>query len=156
MPSATRRLAVAVTLTSTALAAAACGGGGSAGGPRHGSAAAAVRLVPQRIVHAPRNLRSIAQPQPGGTIWALAGGTSVGLFKISQATGHIEHSLSVSGAARSVAESAAGTLALALGSRSSGALQLISSRTTRTIKTVPLPAPARFVTAGSITRRSTC
>ncbi len=105
--------------------------------------------LPERIVHAPRHLLSIAQPQPGGTIWALAGGKSAGLFKIDQASGRVRASRSVSAAATSVAESASGTLALALGTRSSGALQLISSRTTKTIKTVPLPAPARFVTAGS-------
>ena len=58
-------------------------------------------------------------------------------------------SFSVSASARSVAESSPGILGLALGSRTSGALELLDGRTSKVITTVALPAPARYVTLGS-------
>lgn len=150
MSRATRRATAAIALTAAALAAAGCSGSGngSASGPRHGSAAAAVHLLPRHILHAPRNLLSIAQPQADGSLWALAGGKSRGLYKI-EPSGRVRRSLSVSGAAISVAESAGGVIALALGTANSGALELIGAKSAKRIKTVPLPAPARYVTAGT-------
>jgi DNA-binding beta-propeller fold protein YncE len=57
--------------------------------------------------------------------------------------------VSVSKAARSVAESSSGVIGLGLGTRSSGALELLDGHTGKVLKTVPLPAPARQVVVGS-------
>ena len=97
----------------------------------------------------PRSLLAAALPQPNGIMWALACPASAGLFNVDSATGKVSGSVSVSAAARSVAESTAGVVGLALGTRKSGALELLDGRTTRLIQTVPLPAPARQVVVGS-------
>ncbi len=55
----------------------------------------------------------------------------------------------MSKAARSVAETSTGIVGLAIGTNQSGALQLLDGSTTKVIKTVPLPAPAKDVTVGS-------
>ena len=111
---------------------------------------AAKRVVPQRIVQAPMSLRAAAPPQADGTMWALAGRATKGLFRFSAVDGKRIRSVPVSAAARSVAESDDGVLGLALGTRRSGALQLISARTTKAVRTVPLPAPAREVSASGV------
>jgi len=71
MPSATRRLAAAIALTSATLVAAGCGGGGSATGSGQAKTSRA-RLLPQQIVRAPRHVVSAAEPQSNGIIWTLA------------------------------------------------------------------------------------
>jgi DNA-binding beta-propeller fold protein YncE len=95
-------------------------------------------------------------------VWALAGSPSTGLFDISSASGQMMGSVSVSNSARSVAVSSAGTIAVALGTGGSGALELLDGRTVKVVRVVALPAPARQVTAGSdgttfyvLTRRAT-
>src|ERR1017187_5643610 len=148
MPSATRRVAAAIALTSATLVAASCGGGGSATSSGQTKASRA-RLLPQQIVRAPRYVLSAAEPQSNGIIWTLAGKTSSGLYEIDPTSDRVMGSFSVSRAARSVAESSPGILGLALGSKTSGALELFDGRTSKVIKTVPLPAPARYVTLGS-------
>ena len=147
MPSATRRLAAVLALTSATLVAG-CGGGGSASGSGQATTSRA-RLLPQRIVRAPRYVVSAAEPQSNGIIWALAGRKGSGLYEIDPTSDRVMGSFSVSASARSVAESSPGILGLALGSHTSGALELFDGRTSKVIKTVPLPAPARYVTVGS-------
>jgi DNA-binding beta-propeller fold protein YncE len=148
MPSATRRLAAAIALTSATLVAAGCGGGGSATGSGQAKTSRA-QLLPQQIVRAPRHVVSAAEPQSNGIIWTLAGSKSSGLYEIDPTSDRVMGSFSVSGAARSVAESSPGILGLALGSKTSGALELFDGRTSKVLKIVPLPAPARYVTLGS-------
>jgi hypothetical protein len=148
MPSARRRTAAAIALMSVTLPAACSGGGGSDATP-HARATAAVHLLPKRILRTPSNLVSVAAPQTNGILWALAGTQSAGLFQIDAQTGAEKASVSVSGAARSVAESSTGILGVALGTHRSGALELLDGATTKAIKTVPLPAPAKAVAIGS-------
>jgi DNA-binding beta-propeller fold protein YncE len=133
----------AVATLLSALVLAACGGPGSAGGSTVAS------IVPERVVPAPEKLIAAAEPQPNGIMWALAGDSSVGLFEFDSASGKMVGSVPVSSAARSVAESAAGVLGLALGTRRGGALKLLDGRTAKVIRTVALPAPARQVVLGS-------
>ncbi len=146
MAGAARRTMAVTGVTAAALALAACSTGNSTA---KANGAAAVSMLPQHILRAPKSLLSATEPQANGAMWALAGPASAGLFEISSATGKIKTSFSVSNTARSVAEASNGTLALALGSDRSGALQLVSSSTRQVIKTVPLPAPARQVVVGS-------
>jgi hypothetical protein len=68
---------------------------------------------------------------------------------MDSSTGTLKGSVSVSGAARAVAESSSGVIGLGLGTNRSGALQLLSGSTGKVSKTVPLPAPARQVAVGS-------
>ena len=141
MASATHRATAVIALTSAVLAVAACGSSG-----RHHSAgshgATTAKVVPRRIVHAPKRTLAVAEPQSNGIIWVLAGGPSSGLFEVDSLTGHVVGSVSVSSAARSVAESASGVLGLALGTDRAGALELMDGRTSKVIRTVP-PARAR-------------
>ena len=105
-------------------------------------------LLPQRIIPAPRALLAATGPEADGTLWAVAGSSSVGLFKLSSASGMQTASMSVSAAARSVAQNPAGVVAIALGSQTSGALELLRNGGTRK-KMIPLPAPARQVVSAS-------
>jgi hypothetical protein len=107
-------------------------------------------VKPQQIFAAPKNLLAAGQPQPNGTLWALAGdAASKGVFDISLANGNEFGSVSVSNAARSVTESLGGIIALALGTARTGALELLNGSTGKVTKTIPLGAPARDVTVGS-------
>ncbi|PZS39612.1 MAG: hypothetical protein DLM62_07320 [Pseudonocardiales bacterium] len=145
MAGAVRRTTALIGITAAALALAACSRGNS---PAKANGAAAVSMVPQRILRAPGNLVSVTQPQANGSMWMLAGKSSMGLFEMDSSTGHLTGSVSVSGAARSVAETSTGVIGLALGTDRTGALELLSS-TGKVFKTVPLPAPAREVVVGS-------
>jgi hypothetical protein len=138
------RTTALIGLIAAALALAAC----SASNHPKANGAAAVSMVPQRILRAPGSLVSATQPQANGSIWMLAGKSSMGLFEMDSSTGHLTGSVSVSGAARSVAETSTGVIGLALGAARSGALELLSS-TGKVTRTVPLPAPARQVVVGS-------
>jgi hypothetical protein len=131
-----------------ALAAATLAGCASGGGGQQAGHASPPR--PQQVLPAPKDLLAAAQPQPNGTLWALAGGAaSKGLFDISLATGKGVGSISVSDSARSVTESLSGTVGLALGTAKTGALELLNGSTGKVIRTVPLGAPARDVVVGS-------
>ena len=68
---------------------------------------------------------------------------------MDSASGQVSGSVSVSGAARSLAESSTGELGVAMGTNRAGALELLDGRTTKVIRTVALPAPARDVVVGS-------
>jgi len=133
-----------VTLTTAALAA--CSSGGSPGG----QPARPAEVKRGQIFAAPKDLLAAGQPQPNGTVWALAGNaSSKGLFDINLSDGTGIGSLSVSNAARSVTESLSGVIGLALGTYKTGALELLNSATRKVIRTIPLGAPARDVIVGS-------
>ena len=135
-----------VIVAVAAVALGACSSGGSASGRPAQSAA----VKPRQIFAAPNNLLAAAQPQPNGTLWALAGdAASKGLFDINLSNGSGIGSVSVSNAARSVTESLSGVIGLALGTSKAGALELINGSTGKVTTTVPLGAPARDVTVGS-------
>jgi DNA-binding beta-propeller fold protein YncE len=141
-----RRVLGVLALLSAGLVLAACGRGGTQSSARD---AAAVVTRPERILAAPKSLLAAAQPQPDGTIWALAGTPSTGLFELDASTGKVLSSVSVSKAARSVAETSSGVIGVALGTDRAGALELLNGRTRKVIQTVLLPAPARQVVVGS-------
>ena len=144
-----RRVAAAITLTSAAIAIAACSAGGtSATSPGSTDVSAGIR--PEHIVQAPKNILASAVPQPNGTMWVLAGSAeSRGLFELDPTSGKVFGSISVSSAARSVAQTATGVIGLALGTDRAGALELLDGQTAKVIRTVPLSAPAREVVVGS-------
>ena len=141
-----RRITAAMAVMCAAGMLVACAHSGTPGRSRVSDVA---QPTPKRIVPGPRNLIAVAEPQPNGMMWILAGRSSTGLFRIDSASGQVAGSASVSKAARSVAESASGIIGLALGTSRSGALELRSGRTAKLIRTVNLPAPARQVVAGS-------
>lgn len=115
-----------------------------------GQPAQSAASKPRQILAAPKELLSAGQPQPNGTLWALAGdAASKGLFAINLASGSRVGSISVSNAARSVTESLAGVVGLALGKGRTGALELLNGSTGKVIRAIPLGAPARDVVAGS-------
>jgi DNA-binding beta-propeller fold protein YncE len=142
-----RRAAAPVTaLLAGALALSGCSGGGTAAD----SATKTGRLSPDRIMSAPKDLLSAAEPQPNGTMWVLAGSRrSRGLFQLDPGNAQVLGSISVSNIAQSVAQTSTGLIGLALGSRRAGALELLDSHTAKVTRTVPLPAPAREVVVGS-------
>jgi len=106
------------------------------------------KIVPERILPGPKNLTAISEPQANGMMWALAGKPSSGLFEIDSTNGHLTKSVAVSNAARSVTESAAGVIGLALGTGHSGALEMLNGQTAKIMRTVALPAPALQVVVG--------
>jgi DNA-binding beta-propeller fold protein YncE len=135
---------VIVALTAAVLSA--C----SSGGSPSGRPAQAADVKPRQILAAPKNLLAAGQPQPNGTVWALAGNAaSKGLFDINLADGNELGSVSVSNAASSVSESLNGVIGLALGTSKTGALELLNGTTGKVIKSIPLGAPARDVIVGS-------
>jgi DNA-binding beta-propeller fold protein YncE len=143
----TRSSAVGIVIGAlTAAALAAC----SSSGTVSGQPARLDTIKPRQIFSAPKNLLAAGQPQPNGTLWALAGdAASKGLFDISLADGSGIGSVSVSNTARSVTESLSGVIGLALGSTRTGALELLNGSTGKVTKTIPLGAPARDVIVGS-------
>ena len=144
MASAARRTTAVLGVAAAAFALVACSRGNP---PAKAHGAAAISMLPQHILHAPKSMLAVTEPQANGAIWALAGPSSAGLFKM--VTGQIKTSFSVSDTARSVAESSGGIIALALGSVHSGALELVNSRAKKVVRNVPLPAPAKQVVVGS-------
>ncbi len=144
--SGTRALRPAIVIGALAVAAlTACSSGG--GGLKAQQASV---TAPEHIFAAPNGLLAAGQPQANGTLWALAGSpASKGLFGISLASGKGTGSISVTSAARSVSESLAGVVGLALGTARTGALELLNGTTGKVTKIVPLGAPARGVVVGS-------
>jgi len=136
-------------LTAATLAACSASGSGQAGQVGQ-QAQEPATIKPQQIFAAPKDLLAAAQPQPNGTLWALAGDTtSKGLFDINLASGSGIGSMSVSNAAQSVTESLAGVVGLALGTGRTGALELLNGSTGKITQIIPLGAPARDVVVGS-------
>lgn len=130
----------------TAAALAACSSGGSASGQPSRQATG----KPQQILSVQKNLLAAGQPQPNGTLWALAGNAAgKELIDINLVNGNGIGSVAVSRTARSVTESLGGVIGLALGAPGKGALDLINGTTGAVTKTIQLGAPARDVIAGS-------
>jgi DNA-binding beta-propeller fold protein YncE len=135
-------------VTVATLASCSSGGAGQSLGPAQ-QAKQAVAIKPLRILDAPKGLQSAAQPQPDGTVWALAGNArSKALFDIDLANGSGIGSVPVSNTAQSVTESLTGVVGLALGSGRTGALELLNGSTGKVTQTIPLGAPARAVALG--------
>jgi hypothetical protein len=84
MPHAARRATALIGLTAAALALAACSINTH---PAKANGAAAVSMVPRRILPAPGSLVSATQPQANGYLWMLAGTSSMGLFEMDSSTG---------------------------------------------------------------------
>jgi hypothetical protein len=124
---------------------AACSSGGQATGPP------AQVTTAEQILATPKGLSSVAEPQPNGTMWVLAGNQeSKALFELSLSSQSTSLGFRpVSNATRSVAESLTGVIGLALGSDTTGALQLMNGSTGTVSRVVPLGAPARQVVVGS-------
>jgi hypothetical protein len=146
MFSTSRRQALAVGGALTVCALAACSSGITL-------SAAPTRSTggPERIVAAPKNLRSAAEPQPNGTIWTLAGDDAArALWEFNLAGGQKPIGAKpVSNAAVSIAESLTGVIGVALGTRRSGALELLNGSTGTVTRTVPIGAPASQVVVGA-------
>jgi DNA-binding beta-propeller fold protein YncE len=106
---------------------------------------------PERIVAAPKNLRSAAEPQPNGTIWTLAGDDRTRtLVEFSLSGGQLPVGTSpVSNAAQSIAESLSGVIGVALAHGRAGALELLNGSTATIVKTITIGGPARQVVVGS-------
>jgi len=68
-----RRTTAVIGLTAAVLAIAAC----SASVSPEAKGAAAVRMLPQHILRAPKSLIAVAEPQPDGLMWMLAGSASM-------------------------------------------------------------------------------
>lgn len=146
MVGAARRMAAVTGLTAAALTLTACSAGSPAAPPAK-APSDDYGLQPQRVLHAPGSMLAATGFQANGVMWALTGPGSAGLFQISRATGQVKSSFSVSDFARSVAESPAGVIALALDTGRSGALQLINAGTRKVTRVVRLPWPAEQVAA---------
>jgi hypothetical protein len=143
-------LIAAVALLAAASWLAACGAGTEAS--RTGSLAVKSKTPRERIIAAPRAVLGAAGPGADGTLWVVAGNSAVGLFTFSSATGRETGSVSVSRAARSVAQAPDGVVALAVSTRSTGALELMRGTDGKVWRTVSLPAPALQVIATSTSR----
>jgi DNA-binding beta-propeller fold protein YncE len=120
--------------------------------PSSADGTTAQKLLPERIIPAPRSLLAASGPRPDGAVWVLAGNSSLGLFKLDSASGADGSSMSVSQAAGSVAQNSTGVVAIGLGTRTSGALELIragAASNSAGRKTVSLPAPAVQVVSAS-------
>lgn len=144
MVAAARRMAAVIGLTAAALTLAACSAGGDNTAAASGST---YGISPQRVLPAPSRMLATTQLQANGVMWALTGPGSAGLVEISPATGRVETSFPVSDFARSVAESPAGVIALALATGRTGALQLVNAATKKVTRVAHFPMPAVEVAA---------
>lgn len=140
-----RQKALAVSGALTVCALAACSSGGTP------PAAPTQSTSPERILSAPKDLRSAAEPQANGTIWTLAGDTATrALFEFNLTGGqHPIGATAVSNAAQSIAESLTGVIGVAIGTHRTGALELLNASTGTLVRTVALGAPAKQVVVGS-------
>ena len=92
---------VAVLPATLVVAGCAAAGHPAASASRSGSA----RVVPRRILRAPKSLLGLAGPQSDGTMWALAGRLDADLFRFDSGSGKLAPGVPVSNSARSVAVS---------------------------------------------------
>lgn len=126
--------ALASCLLAGAVALAGCGKSEGAGQSRQSAAH-------PRVIATPSGLIAGTMPQPNGTIWVLAGTRRVRTInEIDLATGRQRAAIGVSNAARAVAQSSTGSLAVGLGSARAGAVELRSASGALT-GTIPVGAP---------------
>jgi DNA-binding beta-propeller fold protein YncE len=105
---------------------------------------------PEQIVPVAKSVLAAAEPQPNGTMWALAGSTvRRQLIEFELPGGQAVGRIPVSNAAQAVAQSLTGTIGLALAARNTGALELLDGATGKITRIVRLTAPARAVAIGS-------
>ena len=148
MAGAARRAAAVIGLTAAALSLAACSGGGAAAPDAPAANGGTYGIAAQRVLPAPGSMLAATEVQANGDLWTLTGPASAGLFEISSVTGRVKASFPVSRFARSVAESPAGVIALALDTGRSGALQLLNATTRKVTQVVRFPLPAEQVVVG--------
>lgn len=145
-----RGAAAAIALLSAALVLPACGTSGTSASPAKSTTAASAGTRPERIVPVPKSVLAATEPQPNGTMWALAGSpVSRKLFEFGLPGGQVVGSIPVSNAAQAVAQSLTGTIGLVLGAKNSGALELLDGATAKVIRTVRFTESARDVAIGS-------
>ncbi|HEV3383151.1 MAG TPA: hypothetical protein VG142_19470 [Trebonia sp.] len=138
------------TLAAVALAACGLAACSSSGAPAAGGTQGRPGAL-QEILTAPKGLRAATEPQPNGTLWALAGSSaSQALFEFNLSSSQRPVGVRpVSATAQSVAESLSGVIGLALGTGRSGALELLDGTTGTPSSVIPIGAPARQVVVGS-------
>ena len=130
-------------VVASALLASACGTARVGGSPH---------LKPERIYPTPAGLLGATAPTPTGTMWLLAKHREAATIReLDLHTGSMSTPIPVADSARSVAENASGTLGIGLRTKTTGALQLLTSHARTLAATVPLSAPATSVTeAGNV------
>ncbi len=139
--------ALAICLLVGAVALAGCGGSG-------GSSTSARRPTEKparatRTISTPAGLLAGTVPQPNGTLWVLAGTSSVRTInEINLPTGRQNLAVGVSDAAQALAQSSTGILALGLASSKTGAVELLDASTGAVTGTIPVGAPVMSVAFG--------
>jgi YVTN family beta-propeller protein len=133
-----------------AVALAGCGGsGGSSTGSRHPTGNHAGSTGRSRTIAVPAGLLAGTVPQPNGTLWVLAGTSSVRTInEISLSTGKQNLAAGVSDTAQALAQSSTGVLALGLASSKTGAVELLDASTGAPTGTIPVGAPVMSVAFG--------
>ena len=102
-----------------------------------------------RVIAAPSQLLAGSVPQPNGRLWVLAGtGRVRAINEIDLGTGKPGASVGVSNTARALAQSSTGTVALGLGSATTGAIELFDGSTGTPTATIPVGAPVMSVAFG--------
>jgi DNA-binding beta-propeller fold protein YncE len=133
-----------------AVALAGCGGsGGSSTASKPPTDKPAGSTGPPRTIAVPAGLLTGTAPQPNGTLWVLAGGSSVRtITELNLSTGKQDLSVGVSDTAQALAQSSTGILALGLGSVRAGAVELLNASTGAVAGTIPVGAPVMSVAFG--------
>jgi DNA-binding beta-propeller fold protein YncE len=97
----------------------------------------------------PAGLLAGTVPQPNGTLWVLAGTSSVrAINEINLSTGKQNLTAGVSDTAQALAQSATGILALGLASAKTGAVELLNASTGAVSGTIPVGAPVMALVFG--------
>jgi DNA-binding beta-propeller fold protein YncE len=122
---------------------------GSGSPPREPKKLAAT-VKPVAIYPGPRGLVAGAAPQPNGYMWLLAeSGTTATLQELDLATHEVASVVPESSAARAIAQSPSGVVAVGLGTRTTGAVELRNGSSGALLATVPVGAPVKAVYAGA-------
>jgi len=102
------------------------------------------------IIPGPSGLLGAGQPQPNGTMWLLAGTPQVkAIDQIDLSGGQTVASVGVSADATAVAQSSTGTIAVGLGTATTGAVELHNGTTGAVTSTVAVGAPVRALAFGA-------
>lgn len=102
-----------------------------------------------RILPAPKELLSMATPQPNGIIWVLHGGPAVKtLTSIDLSDAKSLTSIGVSAAASAVAQSSTGVVALGFATTHTGAVELLNGTTGAEVDSIAVGAPVRSLAFG--------
>lgn len=143
-----RNRSTAALCASLLAAVAALAGCGRSGGVSTGDAHNTQSAAHPRAVAAPSGLIAGTAPQPNGTLWVLSRSGRVRTIRtINLATGRMGAPTGVSSAARGLAQSSTGSVAVGLGSARSGAVELHSASGALTA-TIPVGAPVMSLAYG--------